>query len=76
MTRYERYKRLCEQRGIAPQWDRWQSHWAELQRPVEEQFIRLTRDQHFAFWRERFNPEEIFAMAAGIYSTTREETSL
>lgn len=40
----------------------------EQPKPAEPRFIRLTKAQHYAFWRERFTDAEIRAMGASIES--------
>lgn len=74
-TRYAAYKKLCSDRGVKPQYERWWGHYAELtgspaplrrdRRPNKYaqatvlEQRRLTREEHFAFWTERLTPQEI-----------------
>ncbi len=55
--RYHAYKRLCDETGVVPQYWRWSQHYTELR--CDPRPRRLTKAEHFAFWREHLTDQEI-----------------
>ena len=70
--RYENYKTLCDHLGVPRHGERWQKHMRELQ-GVPETEKRLTKQEMFAYWRERLTDRQIheYASALDFLSTER-----
>lgn len=63
---------MCAELGVKHAGPNWCSHYAELRRG-DGVFVRLTRAQCIAWWRERFSDSELRAMGSAIDFLTVEE---
>jgi hypothetical protein len=59
-ARWAEYARLCEKHGESTR-QPFGPHFAELRRREDER--RLTKEDHYAYWTERFSMEEIRKLA-------------
>jgi hypothetical protein len=68
--RYADYRALCAEHGLRPQRASWSQHYVALR--TDPPFRRLTREELFAWWRDRFTDREIREMASAMDYLTKE----
>lgn len=73
-ARYASYKKLCAEADVQPDYTNWWNHYTELQKS-HGPFRRLTRDEHYAFWTEKFSMAEIRDLASSLDFLTREQVA-
>ena len=70
--RFAHYQELCDRYRQKPRGSHeWYPHYKALRETDE--FRRLSREEHFAFWRERLTDQEIWECASAIDTLVRED---